>query len=152
MKVLKFLILQEIILVISWNKKENKEEGDNVVIPIGFYDELGLNYFSTRYLNSSLDRYPISMSTNLEKIKFVIILKENYKFRFKSDLCFILGFENEPELSSTYNEVTKVPNITRNVDKIHIHCSLVDSKIMNWNATFDVISSFSPKTQPGTLL
>ena len=85
-------------------------------------------------------------------MKFVIILKENYKFWFNSDLCFILGFENEAELSSKYNEGTKVPNITRNVDKIHIHCSLVDSSIVNGNTTSDVIWSFAPKTEPGTLL
>ena len=57
-------------------------------------------------------------------MKFVIILKEDYKFHSNSDLCFILGFENEAKLSSKYNEGTKVPNITRNVDKVNIHCPL----------------------------
>ena len=86
------------------------------------YDEKGLNYFLTRYFNSPLGRRPIIISSNLATMKFVIILKQNYIFWFNSDSCYILGFENEAELSSKYNEGTKVPNITKNVDLIHIHC------------------------------
>ena len=69
-------------------------------------------------------------------MKLVINLKENYKCHFNSDLCFILRFKNEAELSSKYNEGTIVPNITRNVDKIYIHYSLVGSSIACGNTTF----------------
>ena len=79
-------------------------------------------------------------------------MKDNYKFRFNSDLYFILGFENEADLRSKFNEGTKVLNISRNVDKIHIHCSLVDRSIVNGIRTSDVIWTFAPKTEPGTLL
>ena len=68
-------------------------------------------------------------------MKFLIILKHNYKFRFNSD-----------------NEGTKVPDITRNNDKIYIHCSLVVSSIVNGNTNSDVICSFAPKTEPRALL
>ena len=95
---------------------------------------------------------PVSISSNLAIMKVAIILKENYKFQFNSDFSIILGFENEAKLSSKYNEGTKVPNITRNVDKIQIHWSLVDSSIVNGNTTSDVIWSSAPKTEPGTLL
>jgi len=50
-------------------------------------------------------------------MKFVIILREDYKFQLNSDLYFSLGFENKVEMSSKYNEGTKVPNIARNFDK-----------------------------------
>ena len=130
----------------------NKDEWVNFVMPNGLHDEEGLHYFSTRYFKSSLDRCPISTSFNLATIKFVIILKRKYKFWFNSDLCFIFGFENEAELSSKYNESAKVPNATRNSDRIHIHCSLVDRSIVNGIRTSDVIWTFAPKTEPGTLL
>ena len=61
-------------------KEKNKSKWVNVVTPNGFYDELGLNYFKTNYFNSSLDRCPISISSNLATMKFVFILKENFKF------------------------------------------------------------------------
>ena len=54
--------------------------------------------------------------------------------------------------SSKYNEGTKVPNITSNVDKMHSHCSIVDSSIVNGTRFSDVILSFAPKTEPWTLL
>jgi len=61
-------------------------------------------------------------------------------------------FEYEAELSSKYKEGTKVPNITRNANKIYIHCSLVDSSIVNRNQTSNMIWSFLLRTEPGTLL
>jgi len=124
----------------------------NVVIPNGQYDEGGLNYFLTFYFNLSLDQCPISILSNLATRKFVIILKGNYKFRFTSDFCFILGFENEAKLTSKHNKGTKLCNITRNVDTIHIHFSLVDSSIVNGNTTFNVIWSLTPKIEPEMLL
>jgi len=78
-------------------------------------------------------------------MKFDAILKENYKFRFKSDSCSILGFENEAELSIKYSEGTKVPYYTRNVDKMRIYCSIVDSSIVNGDTTSDMIWSIVPK-------
>ena len=115
---------------------KNNDEWVNVVIPNRLYDEEGLNYFLTRHFNSSLDRCPISISSNLVTMKFTIILKENYslslnyflnKFGLIVICVLFLRFENGAELSSKYNEATKVPNTTRNVDKIHIHSSLVGS-------------------------
>jgi len=50
-------------------------------------------------------------------------------------------------LSSKYNEGTKVSNTTSNVDKMHSHCSIVDS-FVNGNTFSDVIWSFAPKTEP----
>ena len=44
----------------------------DVVTPNGFYDEEGLNYFLTPYFNSSLDRYPINISSSLARVKFVL--------------------------------------------------------------------------------
>ena len=121
------------------NTGKNKDGWVKVVIPNGMYDEEGLNYFLSRYFNSFLDQYPNSISSNLSKMKFVIIFKGYYRFRFNCDICVILVFENEAELSSKYNEGTKVANIARNIDDIHIHCSLVDSSIVNGNARSDVI-------------
>ena len=65
---------------------------------------------------------------------------------------FHLGYENQAELSSKNNKVTKVPNIVNNVDKIQIHSSLVDSSIVNGNAPSNVIWRIAPKTEPRTPL
>ena len=123
-------------------REKNKDEWVHAVVSNGLYDEEALNYFLTRYFSSSPDRCLISIPTNLATIKFVIILKENYKFLFNSDICFILGFENEAKLSIKYDDGIKVLNITRNGDIIHIHCSLVDSSIVNGNSTSSIIQCF----------
>ena len=62
--------------------KKNKDEWINVVIPNRLYDSEGLHYFLTRYINSSLYLCPISISSNLETMTLVIILKKNYMFLF----------------------------------------------------------------------
>ena len=72
-------------------------------------------------------------------MKFVTILKDIYKFRINSGLCFIY----KKLLQKLLQEM---------MIKIHIHCLLADSSIMNGNTTSDLIGSFLPKTEPGMLL
>ena len=126
------------------------EEGGwvNVTIPNGMYNDDCLNYFLCQYFDTPKDKCPIVISSNPASMRFVIILQEKYIFRFNSDLYQILGFEKESEISKKINEGTKLPNITRSVDKIQIHCSLVNSSIVNKSKS-DVIWTFVPNTEPG---
>lgn len=132
-------------------RKNKDEPWLNVVIPNGMYNEECFNYFLSHYFNASRENCPITVSSNPATMRFVILLKDNYEFKFNSDLSIILGFENDVKLSDKINEGTKVPNITRNVDKIQVHCSLVDSSIVN-GARSDVIWTFAPNTEPGCLI
>ena len=56
-------------------------------------------------------------------MKLVILLKDCYKFKFDSDLSIIFGFENNITLSDKISKNTKVPDVTRNFDKIQVFCS-----------------------------
>jgi len=131
---------------------KNNYEWIKVANPSGLNDEVGLDYFLTCYFNSALDRYLISISPNVATTKSVTTLKENYKFQFKSDLCFIFRFENRAELNIKYNEGAKVPIIIINFDTINIHCSLVGISTVNRNKTSDTIWNFALKTESEMLI
>jgi len=89
--------------------------------------------------------------SNFPTMRFIILSKYNYELIFNCDLSIILGFKNCVLLSDKINKVTKVPNITRNVDKVQIHCSLVDSSIVDVVRS-DVLWTLALNTKPGCLI
>ena len=124
----------------------------NVLTHNGIYNDKCLNYFQRYYVNTFRENCPITVSSNLATtMGFVMLLNNNYEFKFKSDLSTVLGFENDVILSDKINEGTKVPNITRNVYKIQVHCSLVNSPIVNGVLSY-VIWTFEPNAKSGCLI
>ena len=74
-----------------------------------YFDDC-LNYFLSHYFNAYRKNFPETVSSNPATMIFVILLKNNYGFKFNNDLSIILSVENDIILSDKTNEGTKVPN------------------------------------------
>lgn len=61
----------------------------------------------------------------------------------------LLGFDNK--IYKEINYATKIGNITKQIDQILIHCSLVSSSYQN-NLKSDVIYAFTPNISPRSLI
>ena len=114
-------------------------------IPDGNYDADNLNYWIEDVLQCSTDcpvRFDINSATN----RFMIILDNCQIDLSDGKLHEILGFEPR-EYKDKINVGEHIGNISRGVDRLLIHCSLVSDSYENKHAS-DIIYSFSPSSAP----
>jgi hypothetical protein len=137
---------------------------NQVIIPDGVYSVDQINdiiqgnmYAHGDYTSGSPDSYDINLYPNYSTLKLDIVLTNNYQLDLQdsqSTLNALLGFSSSIPASNGL-EITvtgdRTVDITRGVNSLSIHCSLVQGSYENEVAS-DVIYSFSPDKSPGELL
>jgi hypothetical protein len=123
----------------------------DVEIPDGNYSLDELNKFIQRTLINNVDEPDhISFIPNYSTLKLIITLKPNVQINLRfGTLHEILGFDKTIVTQSS--EGSKTVDITRGVNSILIHSSLISSSYNNGVAS-DILYSFLPDKPPGNLL
>ena len=124
-----------------------------LLIPDGNYDDEELNnYLIDFFQPDNDDNCPIVFDVNNATNRFILILNgKDYKVDMAEGLlCDLLGFD-KTVYEERINHAPKIGNITRDVDRILIHCSIVDQSYKN-NKMSDVIYSFAPNVSPGSMI
>ncbi len=119
---------------------------EKYTIPDGNYDSENLNYWMEDVFGSP----PIVFDTNAATNRFIIGCSEPGVEIDLSEgrLHQLLGFE--PRIyKDMINIGTRVGNITRDVDRVLIHCNLVGGSYQN-NMASDIVYSFAPTVSPGS--
>jgi len=121
-----------------------------ITFPDGNYDADNLNHYLEDLFECTDDciiKFDVNTATN----RFLIILGDTIKIDLREGkLHELLGFEAK-EYSDNVNIGKNIANITRDVDRLLINCSIVNQSYQNDIAS-DIIYSFSPTTSPGSLI
>jgi hypothetical protein len=129
----------------------NGTEWKDVEIPDGNYSLDELNKFIQRILIQNADDPDlICFIPNYSTLRLIISLKPSVQMNLKfGTLHEVLGYEKTIVTESS--EGSKTVDITRGVNSILIHCSLISSSYNN-GVTSDILYSFLPDKPPGNLL
>jgi len=129
----------------------NGEKWESLTFQDGIYDSDELNnYLQEKFLCT--DQCPILFDVNNATNRFILVLNnQQYKVDFSEGKLYeLLGFEQKI-YEGKINYAPKPGNITRDVDRILIHCSIVEKSYKN-NKHSDVIYSFAPSVSPGEMI
>ena len=131
---------------IRWRKKT---EGWKILtFPNGMYDYSGINTF-LQAQTGKVDpkdedsKYIFTLYFDLTIFRVVILMDENYELDLSgNDFAELLGYEKKILLGGKKNFVgAMVPNITRSVDWVFLHCDLISRRAND--VASDVLYSFS---------
>ena len=128
----------------KWRKKT--ENWKTVTIPDGMYDYKGLNT-TIQSLIGRVDpkdkksKFIFQMYFHTTTYRTVILLEDGYELDLSGgEFAALLGFDKKT-IDGANNRSDHVPNITRGVDWIYIHCDLITRAVDNIGG--DVMFSFS---------
>ena len=128
----------------KWRKKT--EEWKTVTIPDGMYDYKGLNT-TIQSLIGRVDpkdeksKFIFQLYFHTTIYRAVILLQDGYEVDLSGgEFAPLLGFDKKT-IDGANNRSDRVPNITRGVDWIYIHCDLITRAVDNIGG--DVMFSFS---------
>jgi len=130
----------------------NGKEWQIIIFPEGNYDFDDIQDYINDHFQT--DDPPISIHANTVTLRTIVLLKPGFQIDLfqnsSGELYKIFGFE--PQIINQSKAESKFKaDITRGVDRILIHCSIVGGTYEN---TFesDVIYSFVPNVTPGSIL
>src|SRR5258706_8839613 len=114
-----------------------------ITFPNGNYDAENLNNHIQEVLGLYGDECLIRFDVNTATNSFIMILEDGVQVNMgKGKLGKLLGFS--PDIyKAKINYGAHIGNITRGVDRLLIHCSLVSNSYQN-NQASDILYSFSP--------
>jgi len=122
-----------------------------ITFPDGNYDAENLNNHIQDVTGLYGDECPVRFDVNTATNSFIMILDDGVQVDMtKGKLCELLGF-TPIVYTDKINYATKIGNITRGVDRLLIHCSLVSNSYQN-NQASDILYSFCPTGPPGSLI
>ena len=77
--------------------------------------------------------------------KIFLELEENCQVDFRGNTSFaqLIGFKTSTAIITTSSYSPDTPDITNSIDKIVIHCSLLNNSFYNGNQNSDVLYTFS---------
>jgi hypothetical protein len=93
------------------------------------------------------DYYQFNINFHFDDVNYrtQFTLSNNYQVDLTlSDFNNLIGFNKEVVTATKQSE--SLPNITNNIDSVHIHCSLVSESVLDSTTNTDVIFSFSTAT------
>ncbi len=111
-----------------------------ITFPDGSYSYNDIDTYIKSVIPKDNDNDPISIRFSLSLFRAEISIRNNYELNISSDFNEILGYD-KGVLSSGNHIGVRVPNITRSVDTICIHCSLVTRAVTDERS--DVIYCFN---------
>lgn len=125
---------------------------ETIIFPEGNYDFEDIQDYIIDHFQKQDS--PITIQANAVTLRTIILLKTGYQIDLtetgSGELHKMFGFEPEiidqPKSESKYKA-----DITRGVDRVLIHCSIVGGTYEN-SYESDVIYSFVPNVDPGSML
>ena len=119
-------------------------------LPNGLYDENELNNYIQEYFGT-FETPPFYFDVNYATNRFMLIIRDiDCEIDFShGKIHELLGFDKKI-YKQGINYATKIGNITKDIDQILIHCSLISSSYQN-NLKSDVIYAFTPNISPRSL-
>jgi hypothetical protein len=129
----------------------NESEWKILKLPNGLYDENELNNYIQEYFGT-FETPPFYFDVNYATNRFMLIIRDkDYEIDFSHGKIYeLLGFDKKI-YKEGINYATKIGNITKDIDQILIHCSLVSFSYQN-NLKSDVIYAFTPNISPRSLI
>ena len=130
---------------IRWRKKT--EEWQTLTFPNGMYDYKRINTFLQKHIGKvdPADKdsdYIFSMYFDVSIYRVVISMHENYELDFSQGaFAELLDYEKKILTGKTSHVGKFVPNVTRGVDWVYLHCDLITRRTNN--VPSDVLYSFS---------
>ncbi|KAL9963729.1 hypothetical protein ACROYT_G027263 [Oculina patagonica] len=128
----------------KWKKKSDSE-WITVTIPDGMYDYKDLNdtfQSHTGKTDDSKDIFKLYFHTTTYRV--IILIANDYELDLgEGNLSELIGF-NKKILNDMNNVGDRVPNLTRGVDWIYIHCDLISRAVDN--IADDVLYTLSTST------
>lgn len=130
----------------------NGKDWNTLTFPDGIYDADELNNYLEDVFQCNGENCSILFDVNNATNRFILVLNDSkYAVDFnEGKLHELLGFEKK-EYKDKINHALLPGNITRDVDRVLIHCSIISHSYQN-NRMSDVIYSFTPKVSPGELI
>lgn len=99
---------------------------------------------------AGVDTFNISITPNYTTGKVNVEVSNSYQLDFTTSLLReLLGFNSI--IVSTTQEGNNLANITRDVNQIQIHCSIVNGSYSN-SSSSDIIYAFVPSSSPSSLI
>ena len=130
---------------IRWRKKT--EAWQTLTFPNGMYDYKRINTFLQKHIGKvdpedKDSDYIFTMYFDMSIYRVVILMHENYELDFSQGaFAELLGYEKRILTGKTSHVEKLVPNITRGVDWVYLHCDLITRR--SNNVPSDVLYSFS---------
>ena len=113
----------------------------NIELPNGMYSYSDIDAYLKNTTGKDGDKYPISVMFDLSLFRTIITIQPNYELDLSvSDFNLILGFKKK-NLTSGSNISDTIPDLTRSVDLICIHCDLTNRSLTDESK--DVLFCFS---------
>jgi len=129
---------------IRW-KKNTEQAWKTLTFPNGMYDYKRINTFIQQHIgkvdptNKDSD-YIFTIHFELSIYRIFIIVRGDYELDFsQGNFGDLLGFDKRTLRMTSVG--TKIPNITRGVDWVYLHCDLISRRTNN--VPSDVLYSFS---------
>ena len=129
---------------IRW-KKKTEQAWKTLTFPNGMYDCKRINTFIQQHTgkvdptNKDSD-YIFTISFDMSIYRVVILVHKDYELDFsQGNFCELLGYGKRTLSGDVVGR--KIPNITRGVDWIFLHCDLISRRTKNVSS--DVLYSFS---------
>jgi hypothetical protein len=132
---------------IKYKSGKKAPEWKILKLPNGLYDENELNNYIQEYFGT-FETPPFYFDVNYATNRFMLIIRD--KDFSHGKIHELLGFDKKI-YKEGINYATKIGNITKDIDQILIHCSLVSSSYQN-NLKSDVIYAFTPNISPRSLI
>ena len=112
----------------------------------GNYTYSDISNYLTNFLESQKDsKTGIQLYYVSALIKIFLELEENFQVDFRSNTLFaqLIGFKSSTAIITTSTYSPDTPDITNSIDKIVIHCSLLNDTFYNGDLNSDVLYTFS---------
>ena len=129
---------------IRWRKKT---EAWQTLIPNGMYDYARINTFLQKHIGKVDPKdkdsdYIFTMYFDMAIYRVIISMDENYELDFSQGaFAELLGYEKKILTGKTTHIGKLIPNITRGVDWVYLHCDLITRRTNDVQS--DVLYSLS---------
>ena len=129
---------------IRW-KKKTESRWKTLTFPNGMYDYKRINDYIQQHTGKvdptkKDSAYIFTIHFEFSTYRILIVMHDDYELDFsQGNFAELLGFDKK--VLSIDSIGTKIPNITRGVDWVYIHCDLISRRTNN--IPTDVLHSFS---------
>ena len=112
----------------------------------GNYTYSDISNYISNYLESQKESKTGIQLYYVSALKKIFLeLEQNYQVDFRSNTLFagLIGFKSSTAIIATSTYSPDTPDITNSIDKIVIHCSLLNDTFYNGDLNSDVLYTFS---------
>ena len=137
--------------VSKFNNNTMRYSADNgttwktITFPDGNYTYSDISNYISNYLGSQNDSKTGIQLYYVSSLKKTFVeLEESFKVDFRSNASFsqLIGFSSSSSIITISSYSPDTPDITNSIDKIIIHCSLLNDTCYNGNQNSDVLYMF----------